>query len=84
MKNMENLNLREIRILLGDIYFFDKNLYGQIDSSLIAWVKVQGMLEEVNDKIIKAYLIRKKGEILNDILCYTTRTKYPDRPSMED
>lgn len=81
---MKNLNSKEINKLMGKIYYYDKKLYGQIDSRLAELLKVQSMLEEVNDTIIKAYLSQKKGEILNDILRYTGRKDYPDYPSLED
>ena len=81
---MKNLNSKEVNKYIGKIYYFDKNLYGQIDRSLADWLKIQSMLEEVNDTIIKAYLSQKKGEILNDILCHTTKRDYSDYPEMED
>lgn len=84
MENMKKLNSKEVNILRGKIYFFDRNLYGQIEISLANWMKYQSMLEEVDDKIITAYLKEKKGEVLDDILCYTNKSNYPDYPKMED
>ena len=81
---MKNLNSKEVNKLIGKIYYFDKELYGQIDSTLTEWLKVQSMLEEVKDKTIEAYLIHKKGVILNEILRYSSRSDYPDYPEMEE
>lgn len=81
---MKNLNSKEVNKYIGKVYYFDKNLYGQIDSTLTEWLKVQSMLEEVHDEIIKAYLSRRKGEIIDEILRFTTKRDYPDYPEMED
>ena len=81
---MKNLNSKEVNRYIGKVYYFDKNLYGQIDKSLSQWSRIQSMLEEVSDEIIKAYLSQKKGEVLDDILCYTNRKDYPDYPEMGD
>lgn len=81
---MKNLNSKKVNQLIGKIYYFDKELYSQIDSNLALWLKIEGMLEEVSDKTIEAYLIQKKGVVLSEILRYTKRKDYPDYPSLED
>ena len=81
---MKNLNSKEVNKFIGKIYYFDRELYGQINSTLKSWLKVQSMLEEVKDKTIEAYLIHRKGVLLDEILRFTTRRDYPNYPEMEE
>lgn len=80
---MKKLTSKQINIAIGKIYSYDKILYGQIKDELLKYRSIIAALEEVNDEIVKAYLIQQKGMVENDLLRKGIREYYPNFPKME-